>query len=103
MVILRYLTDLQNVFRIYNYDECLECFESLLKKTEYFTTKFIEILSNKILPNFNKLTEYMRDNSIPLTSNQAEQGYSSTKPNEIKNKYKTIDGLLEYLALNMTK
>jgi hypothetical protein len=40
---------------------------------------------------------------MPRTSNQAEQGYSMTNPKEIKKKYKTVDGMLEYLALNMTK
>jgi transposase-like protein len=78
--ILHNLTDLQNVFRTYNYDKCLELFESLLNKSKYFTDKFISILSEKIIPNFNRLTEYMRDNSIPRTTNKAEQEYSITQP-----------------------
>ena len=45
----------------------------------------------------------MRDNLIPRTSNKAEKEYSISQPNETKHKYKTIDGVLEYLALNMTK
>jgi transposase-like protein len=100
---LHYLTELQNVFRTYNYDECLELFEELLNKSKYFKPILIEMISEKIIPNFNRLTEYMRDNSIPRTSNKAEQEYSKTKPYEIKRKYKTINGILEYLALNMTK
>jgi hypothetical protein len=39
----------------------------------------------------------MRDNSIICTSKKAEHEYSKTK-SEIK-KYKTIDGLLEYLII----
>ena len=45
----------------------------------------------------------MRDNLIPRTSNKAEKEYSISQPNETKHKYKTINGVLEYLALNMTK
>jgi hypothetical protein len=59
-----------------------------IKKNKYTE---LEIISEKIIPNFNRLTEYMIDNSILRTSNKAEQEYSKSKLYEIKGKYKIIE------------
>ncbi|MDR3292379.1 MAG: hypothetical protein LBT10_09580, partial [Methanobrevibacter sp.] len=63
----------------------------------------LQKIIKKIIPKFERLTQHAKFNLIPRTSNQSEQGYSMTNPKEIKKKYKTVNGMLEYLALNMTK
>jgi hypothetical protein len=61
----------------------------------------MRVLTKKIIPNFESLIQFTTDNFIPRTSNQAEQHYSKTKKSETKSKFKTVNGLLEYLALFM--
>lgn len=103
MAIVRYLTEINNIFRTFDEDECLNRFESILDKSEVLPQIIIKILVDKIIPNFESLTQFTKDNFIPRTSNQAEQHYSKTRKSETKAKFKTDNGLLEYLALFMTK
>ena len=103
MAILRYLTEINNIFRTFDENECFDRYESILNKSKRLAEIIIKILVDKIIPNIESLTQFTKDNFIPRTSNQAEQHYSKTKKSETKAKFKTDDGLLEYLALFMTK
>jgi transposase-like protein len=103
MSIVRYLTEINNIFRTYDENECLNRYETILNKSEILPQIIIKILVKKIIPNFESLTQFTKNNSIPRTSNQAEQHYSKTKKSETKDKFKTNNGLLEYLALFMPK
>ena len=101
MVIARYLTEINNIFRTYDENECLKRYEAILNKSDILPPIIVKILSNKIIPNFESLTQFTKNNFIPRTSNQAEQHYSKTRKSETKAKFKTNDGILEYLALFM--
>ena len=103
MASVRYLTEINNIFRTFDENESLDRFESILDKSELLPQIIIKILADKIIPNFKSLTQFTKDNFIPRTSNQAEQHYSKTQKSETKAKFKTNDGLLEYLSLFMPK
>jgi transposase-like protein len=103
MAIVRYLTEINNIFRTFNENECLDRYEAILDKSEVLPPIIIKILAKKIIPNFESLTQFTKNNFIPRTSNQAEQHYSKTQKSQTRAKFKTDDGLLEYLALFMTK
>lgn len=103
MAIVRYLTEINNIFRTFDEDECLDRYEAILDKSNILPQIIIKILLKKIIPNFESLTQFTKDNFIPRTSNQAEQHYSKTRKSETKAKFKTDKGLLEYLALFMEK
>jgi hypothetical protein len=101
MSVVRYLTEINNIFRTYDEKECLNRYEVLLDKYDRLPSVIIKILTKKIIYNFKSLIQFTADNFIPRTSNRAEQHYSETKRSETKSKYKAIEGLLEYLALFM--
>jgi transposase-like protein len=103
METFRNLTELKNVFRTYDEKTCLERFETLLDNSNTFIDVLANYIHDKLVPDFLRFSQFTRDNFIPRTSNQAEQGYSSSDANETKARYKTDEGLLEYLALNMCK
>ncbi|MCC7553959.1 MAG: hypothetical protein KO202_05680 [Methanobacteriaceae archaeon] len=99
----RILTELKNVFRTYNEEESLKRFETLLNKSKQFIKVLRTYIHKKIIPEFQRLTNYTKNNFISRTSNQAEQWYNNSTKHQNKKKYKTTQGLLEYLALKMTK
>jgi len=101
--ICRILTKLKNLFWTYNEEESLKRFETLLNKSDELIIVLRTYIHKKIIPEFQRLTNYTRNNFIPRTSNQAEQWYSNSTKHQNKKKYKTTEGLLEYLALKMTK
>jgi len=103
MAVLRYLTEINNIFRTFDENECFDRYETILNKSERLPEIIIKILVDKIIPNIESLTQFTKDNFIPRTSNQAEQHYSKTEKVETQAKFKTDDGLLEYLALFMEK
>jgi len=55
----------------------------------------------KIVPDFERLTQFMHNPKITHTTNQIENYYGQTLPKSIKRKYKTITGLSNYLHLKM--
>lgn len=101
MTVLRYLTEINNILRTFDENECFNRYEAILNKSERLPEIIIKILVDKIIPNIESLTQFTKDNFIPRTSNQAEQHYSKTGKSETKAKFKTDTGLLEYLALFM--
>ncbi|MDR2967832.1 MAG: hypothetical protein LBU74_07805 [Methanobacteriaceae archaeon] len=103
MAVLRYLTEINNIFRTFDENECFNRYEAILDKSDKLPRIIIKILVDKIIPNIESLTQFTKDNFILRTSNQAEQHYSKTQKSETKAKFKTDKGLLEYLALFMTK
>jgi hypothetical protein len=94
------LTRVNEILRLDDYNNALFRFESLLNDFRALNPILQKIIK-KIIPKFERLTQHAKFNLIPRTSNQAEQEYSMTNPKEIEKKYKTVDGMLEFLALNM--
>ena len=58
-------------------------------------------IRKKILPDFERLTQFMRDLSISRTTNPVENYYRQTDPDQIKKRYKTVRGILSYLTGKM--
>ena len=77
-------------------DELLSCFDDIPRILQRFITK-------NILPNLNRLTQFMHNPNIARTSNYIENYYRQTLPKAHKKKYKTINGLINYLKLKMQK
>ena len=73
MAALRYLTEINNIFRTFDENECFNRYEAILNKSKKLPEIIIKILVDKIIPNIESLTQFIKDNFIPRTSNQAEQ------------------------------
>jgi hypothetical protein len=58
-------------------------------------------IRKKPLPDFERLTLFMRDGLVSRTTNPVENYYRQTDPEQIKDTYKTVQGILSYLARKM--
>lgn len=98
-----YFKEIRKIFDTTNYEiatkhlkELLKCFDDIPRVLQKFITK-------NILPNLNRLTQFMHNSNIARTSNYIENYYRQTLPKAYKKKYKTINGLINYLKLKMQK
>jgi len=58
-------------------------------------------IRKKLLQDFERLTLFMRDGLVSRTTNPVENYYRQTDPEQIKDTYKTVQGILSYLARKM--
>ena len=73
----------------------MERLERLLDKYDDVSPLLQGYIRKKTLPDFERLTHFMRNLSISRTTNPVE---SQTDPDQIKKRYKTVWGILSYLA-----
>lgn len=97
-----YFTEIKNIFRTTDIKQTMERFEDLYSKIDRIP-KDLKKIVEKIQKDFLKLTEHFINPGIASTSNAAENYYRRTDPDQIKHKYKTNNGILSYLKLQMEK
>jgi transposase-like protein len=96
-----YYTEIKNIFRTFNENTAIQRLETLLEKYNKILKVLQKFIKNKIIPDFQRLTQFMRHPHIPRTSNSNENYYRQTNPEQIKRKYKKPEGLLNYANLKM--
>ncbi len=96
-----YYKEIREIFDTTNYETSLNLLDKLISNLDDIPPFLRRFILKKILPNFNRLTQSMRDNKIARTSNKIENYYRQTLPKAYKRKYKTIKGLINYLKLKM--
>ena len=75
--------------------------ESLFDKYDDVPRVLQGYIQKKILPDFERLTQFMRDPFVSRTTNPVENYYRQTDPEQIKKRYKTIEGILSCLTGKM--
>ncbi|MDI6725130.1 MAG: transposase family protein [Methanobacterium sp.] len=96
-----YFTDIKNIFRTYNSKTSKKRLNKLLEDFNIIPRLLQRFIKQKIIPDYKRLTTFMKNNKIPRTSNTVENYYRQTEPEQIKKKYKTITGILTYLHYKM--
>lgn len=96
-----YFTDIKEIFRTYDEKDALNKLEDLLSKYRKLPYSIRQMIDKKIIPDFERLTQFMKDPKIQRTSNTVENYYRQTDPEQIKTRYKTKQGILTYLDLKM--
>jgi len=96
-----YFTEIKNVFRTYDLRGAQERLERLLDEYDDIPVVLRRYIRKKLLPDFERLTLFMRDGLVSRTTNPVENYYRQTDPEQIKDKYKTAQGILSYLARKM--
>ena len=96
-----YFTKIKEIFRTYDLNVAIERLYELLDKYDDIPRVLQKWILKKIIPDFERLTIFMRNGSIPKTNNQVENYYRQTDPNQIKSKYKTYQGILAFLTRKM--
>jgi len=62
---------------------------------------FCSNLLKKVIPDFQRLTQFMRNPMIARTTSSNENHYRQTDPKQIKKIYKTTTGIPSYLSPKM--
>jgi len=97
----KYFKEIRQIFDTKNYETASNLLEELLSHFDNIPHILQRFITKKILPNLNRLTQSMHDPKISRTSNYVENYYRQTLPRANKKKYKTIQGLINYLKLKM--
>ena len=98
-----YYKEIREIFDTTNYETSSNLLDELLSNLDDIPPLLQRFITKKILPNLNRLTQFMRNPNIARTSNYIENYYRQTLPKANKKKYKTIQGLINYLKLKMEK
>ena len=99
--LLLHFTEIKEIFRTYDYNIAIKRLETLLDRFNDVPPVLQRYIRKKILPDFGRLTAFMRDGLISRTSNPVENYYRQTDPEAIKKKYRTVRGILSYLERKM--
>lgn len=89
MRLILYFTEIKNIFRTYNEKTATQRVKALLDKFQDITKVLQRFITKKIIPDWKRLTQYMRHPYISRTSNPSENYFRQTDPEQIKKKYKT--------------
>ncbi|MEG3224205.1 MAG: hypothetical protein BME94_01445 [Methanobacteriales archaeon Met13] len=92
---------MRNIFNTEKEEIAKTRLEQLLNKFDDTPSVLQKFITKKIIPDFYRLTEFMRDHMTSRTSNPVENYFRQTFPKEIKKKYKTIRGIITYLWRKM--
>jgi transposase-like protein len=96
-----YYKEIREIFDTTNYETSLNLLDKLLSNLDDISQFLKKFIIKKILPNLNRLTQFMHNPNIARTTNRIENYYRKTLPKAYKRKYKTIQGLTNYLKLKM--
>ncbi|RZN44230.1 MAG: hypothetical protein EFT35_00245 [Methanophagales archaeon ANME-1-THS] len=96
-----YFTAIKNVFRTSDPQVAQERLEQLLDEYDNIPRGLRGFITGKILPDFERLTLFMRDGLVSKTTNPLENYYRQTDPESTKKRYKTSRGILSCLAQKM--
>jgi len=99
----KYFKEIREIFDATNYETAFNLLDELLSNLEDIPPFLQKFITKKILPNLNRLTQFMHNPKISRTSNYLENYYRQTLPKANKKKYKTTKGLTNYLKLKMQK
>jgi transposase-like protein len=97
-----YFTAIKNVFRTDDLQVAQKRLERLLNDYWGIPRVLRGFITGKLLPDFERLTLFMRDGLVSKTSNPVENYYRQTDPESTKKRYRTSRGVLSYLAQKMT-
>lgn len=101
MRLILYFTEIKNIFRTFNEKTAIQRLKTLLNKFQDIPIVLQRFITKKIIPDWQRLTQYMRHPYISRTSNPNENYFRQTDPEQIKKKYKKPEGFLNYTNLKM--
>lgn len=96
-----YFHEIRHIFNTYVEEIAIQRLERLLSKFNQITKVLQKFIKEKIIPDFQRLTQYTRNPNIPRTTNCNENYYRQTLPDELKRKFKTPNGINNYLQRKM--
>ena len=96
-----YFTAIKDIFRTDDLQVAQERLERLLNEYWEIPRVLRGFITGKLLPDFERLTLFMRDGLVSKTTNPVENYYRQTDPESTKKRYRTNRGVLSYLAQKM--
>lgn len=98
-----YFSEIKNIFDTNVEEIAIQRLEKLLDKFSQIPKVLQKFVKNTIVPDFQRLTQYMRNPNVSRTTSCNENYYRQTLPDELKRKFKTPNGIANYLQLQMEK
>jgi len=96
-----YFTEIKNIFCTFDEKTAIKSLKIILEKFEDIPKVLQGFIAKKILPDFQRLIQFMRHPYISRTTSPDENYYRQTGPEQIKRKYKKPEGFLNYTSLKM--
>jgi transposase-like protein len=96
-----YFHEIKHIFDTNVEEIATQRLERLLDKFNNIPKFLQKFIKNKIVPDFQRLTQFTRNHNIPRTTSCNENYYRQTLPDELKRKYKTTNGIINYLLKQM--
>ena len=96
-----YFKEIREIFDTTDYETALHLLDKILSNLDDIPKVLQRFIIKKILPNLNRLTQFMDNPNIALPSNDIENYYRQTLPKAIKKIFKIPEGLTTYLKLKM--
>jgi len=96
-----YFHEIRHIFDTYVEEIAIQRLERLLPKFNQIPKVLQKFIKEKIVPDFQRLTQYTRNPNIPRTTNCNENYYRQTLPDELKRIFKTPNGISNHLQRKM--
>jgi len=98
-----YFREIKHIFNTNVEKIATQRLERLLDKFEEIPGVLQNFVKDRIVPDFQRLTQYTRNPNVPKTTSCNENYFGQTLPDELKRKYKTSNGITNYLQKQMKK
>lgn len=96
-----YFSEIKHIFDTNVEKIATQRLERLLDKFEEIPGVLQNFIKDRIVPDFQRLTQYTRNPNVPRTTSCNENYFGQTLPGELKRKYKTPNGITNYLQKQM--
>lgn len=97
----KYFKEIREIFNTNDEKIAIKRLEKLLDNFNNIPHVLQKIINKKIIPDFQRLTQFMRDPNIPKTNNSIENYYRQTLPKSIKKIFKSTHGITNHIQLKM--
>jgi transposase-like protein len=94
---------LLKIFHSKSYKQANNRFKNLMKNLDKIPAEFIDLIKNKIKPNFQSYMKHLQFDFLPTTNNKMENYFGATLPRCLKKIFKTIESIEIYLDLQRVK
>ena len=99
--IKRECQELKEIFQTHDFNECLNRFNKFITNLTSDREYLVKFMSKHVLKNFKRMIQHFLDPLIERTTNKSENYFRQTDSDRIKKRFKTSEGILDFLYLKM--
>jgi hypothetical protein len=92
-----YAFKIKRIFSTYDINTAHESLYKLLMEFDQIPVFLQDFIIKKVIKEWHNLTAFMIDRNVPKTSNQAELGFRNSQYGDMKNRFRTTSGNMNYI------